>query len=529
MKPVLIFLVNIFSHRSSPYFPKYSPVILLSIILLFAYFYNYHEIIKYRPQGVHQWRQCDCLSLTSNFYSGEADFFHPEIHNLLKDNEGRTASEFPLIYYLVSLFWKLFGKHEWIFRLMNFMISVIAMLALLKVFEHILKDSFWSIFSVSLLFTSGIFAYYSLNFLMNTTAFSFALIGWYFFFKFYHGGKQWLLYLMFLFFLLGGLLKASSLISFVALSGVFVFEWLGFFPMNRDHQIFKNKLVFIVPAIILMAFIYLWISYAQAYNHTWNSGVFLLGILPIWDMSGEQIIEVLDHVFSRWINGYFFWPTQIFFILALISTWIFWKKAEKSLLLLSGLMTIGFVSFIVLFFGALKNHDYYVIDLLILSVFIMLTFFTLLLRNRKRLAIIDLTIIKVIAVVLLIVNMSNTTREIHRRYSAVRNIQKNEMYGYLDIEPFLDSLGIDASKKVISASDRTINISLYLMNRKGWCRYGTNMEDSAAVADRIKRGAEYLLYHKEIDFEKNSHWTHFIKEELGVHENVTVCKIGLPQ
>ena len=246
-------------------------------------------------------------------------------------------------------------------------------------------------------------------------------------------------------------------------------------------------------------------------------------------MSGEQIIEVLDHVFIRWIDGYFFWPTQIFFILALISTWIFWKKAEKSLLLLSGLMTIGFVSFIVLFFGALKNHDYYVIDLLILSVFIMLTFFTLLLRNRKRLAIIDLTSIKVIAVVLLIVNMSNTTREIHRRYSAVRNIQKNEMYGYLDIEPFLDSLGIDASKKVISASDRTINISLYLMNRKGWCRYGTNMEDSAAVADRIKRGAKYLLYHKEIDFEKNSHWTHFIKEELGVHETVTVCKIGLPQ
>jgi hypothetical protein len=102
------------------------------------------------------------------------------------------------------------------------------------------------------------------------------------------------------------------------------------------------------------------------------------------------------------------------------------------------------------------------------------------------------------------------------------------MYAYLDIEPFLDSLGIDASKKVISASDGSVNISLYLMNRKGWCRYGTNMEDSAAVADRIKRGAEYLLYHKEIDFERHSHWTHFIEEELGIHENVTVCKISLP-
>jgi hypothetical protein len=526
---VLLFFKKLFSHRSSLYFPKYSPVILLSVILLFAYFYNYHEIIKYRPQGVHQWRQCDCLSLTSNFYSGEADFFHPEIHNLLRDDEGRTASEFPLIYYLNALLWKLLGKHEWIFRLINFMISVVAMLALLNVFEHMLKDSFWSIFSVCLLFTSGIFAYYSLNFLMNTPAFSFALMGWYFFFKFYRDGKKGFLYLMFLFFLLGGLLKASSLISFVALSGIFVFEWIGLFPMNRDTKIFRNKLAFIVPSLILVAVIYLWITYVQQYNSKWNAGVFLLGILPVWDMSTEQINEVLDHVFIRWINGYFFWPTQVFFIVALISTWIFWKKAERPLLLLSGLMTIGFVSFILLFFEALKNHDYYVIDLLILAIFIMLSFFTLLLRNRKRLAIIDLTFIKVIAVLFLLLNMSNTSREIKKRYSAVGNIQKNEMYGYLDIEPYLDSLGVDASKKVISASDRTINVSLYLMNRKGWCRYGTNMEDSAAVADRIKRGAEYLLYHQEIDFQKNSHWPHFIQEELGVHENVTVAKIGLPQ
>ena len=126
-------------------------------------------------------------------------------------------------------------------------------------------------------------------------------------------------------------------------------------------------------------------------------------------------------------------------------------------------------------------------------------------------------------------NLSNTTSEIKGRYNAVRNIEKNEMYGYSDIEPFLDSLGIDASKKVISANDGSVNISLYLMNRKGWCRYGTNMEDSTMVADRIKKGAEYLLYHKEIDFEKNPHWNHFIEEELGIHKNVTVCKISLPR
>ena len=529
MKRILSYVTRFFSHRSSPYFPKHSPLILLGVILLFAYFYDYQHIITFRPQGVHQWRQCDCLSMTSNFYSGDADFLHPRIYNLLNDNEGRTASDFPLIYYLVSLLWKVFGKHEWIFRLVNFLISSIAMLALLRIFESMLKDSFWSLFSVSLLFTSGIFAYYSLNFLMNTTAFSFALIGWYFFFRFYHGGKPWQLYLMFLFFLLGGLLKTSSLISFLALSALFVFDWLGLVPRNRDLRIFGKKRIFVIPAILLSACIILWIRYVSAYNHQWNSGVFLVGILPIWDLSSGQIREVLDHVFVRWINGYFFWPAQVFFVLAAGVAWIFWKRAEKSLLLLTGFMMIGFAGFVILFFAALKDHDYYMIDLLILSVFIMLTFFTLLLNNRKQRAVIDLTFIKVLAVAFLIVNMSHTRKEIDGRYGAVGNIQKNEMYGYQDIEPCLESLGIDASSKVISASDRTINVSLYLMNRKGWSRYGTNMEDSTAVAKRISEGAEYLLYHQDIDPENNSHWKYFIKEKLGVHQNVTICRIGKPE
>jgi hypothetical protein len=55
------------------------------------------------------------------------------------------------------------------------------------------------------------------------------------------------------------------------------------------------------------------------------------------------------------------------------------------------------------------------------------------------------------------------------------------------------------------------------------------MEDSTAVAKRISEGAEYLLYHQDIDPENNSHWKYFIKEKLGVHQNVTICRIGMPE
>jgi hypothetical protein len=94
---------DIFAHRSVIFFPKYSPVVLLIIILGFAYLYDYQDILTLRPQGPHQWRQCDCLSITSKFYLNESSFFQPEIYNLLKDNEGKAASDFPLVYYLTQV------------------------------------------------------------------------------------------------------------------------------------------------------------------------------------------------------------------------------------------------------------------------------------------------------------------------------------------------------------------------------------------------------------------------------------------
>ena len=99
------------------YFPKYSKWIFTFSFLIFSIVYNYQDILFKSPQSIHLWRQCDCLSITMNYYQDNNPFFKPSIHNLGRDGTGKTVSDFPLIYFSVAELWKVFGYHEFIYRL----------------------------------------------------------------------------------------------------------------------------------------------------------------------------------------------------------------------------------------------------------------------------------------------------------------------------------------------------------------------------------------------------------------------------
>ena len=93
-------------------FLKQYGLFLGGIIALF-FIYGFHEILFLRPQSIHQWRQTDCLQIAHNYLTDSWNFFSPSIHNLFSDNEttGKTIGEFPLLYYIVAMLWKIFGVH----------------------------------------------------------------------------------------------------------------------------------------------------------------------------------------------------------------------------------------------------------------------------------------------------------------------------------------------------------------------------------------------------------------------------------
>ena len=104
-------------------FCKNNPNIVF-IFFIFSYFFlnRYEEISFFKPYSVHQWRQADCYSIASNYYENNLPFLEPSIHQIGYSNNGKTISEFPIIYYSVSKLWRLFGKHAVIYRLLNFLI-----------------------------------------------------------------------------------------------------------------------------------------------------------------------------------------------------------------------------------------------------------------------------------------------------------------------------------------------------------------------------------------------------------------------
>lgn len=255
----------------------------------------------------------------------------------------------------------------------------------------------------------------------------------------------------------------------------------------------------------------------------------LVGIWPIWILEEEEIRNIVEAIKVIWLKDYYYPATQIMFILMFAGILLIIRKTRLLLGGITILLSLAFVSFIILWFYALGANDYYVIDLLILSVFILLTFLDSVIQYSTAQLLLNSYIIRALAVFLLTLNILHASQRMTVRYEGwLNNLYKNELSGYEDIEPYLDSHGINCDQKVISANDPTDNGSLYLMDRKGWSRYGTNMKDSLKIVQRIQQGAGWLTLSHDFEGPEYSHWKYFIKEKVGEHRNIKIYRIGLP-
>ena len=501
------------------FFPVYSKWIFVVLFLSLSVLYNYQNILFSAPQSVHQWRQCDCLSITMNYFQNNNSFFEPSIHNLGADGTGKTVSDFPLLYYSIAELWKIFGYHEFIYRSIVLLFFFTGLFALFKIFETTLKDSILAIVCSLLLFTSPTLVYYANNFLMDIPAFSLAIIGLYFFFRFKQTLSDNHFYLFILFYTIAGLLKISSLLSFISIIIVFLFELFTSKVNSENPKQYKIKYIFLFIGALFAQVI--WYMYASNYNSKYNSGFFLIGILPVWAMSMPEIkttfYSINEHI--KW--DYFRKETQIVFGLMFLFVIVFYKRANKLILFLITLTAIGCLVYFLLFFQALGQHDYYTINLFILAPLLVLGF--LLLLKERFYKIYNSVFFRIILIAFLIHNVDFARRRMEDRYSAEGWQNKDyieNMQSLREISPYLKSIGIKKDDKILCLSDNSINVSLYLMNMKGWTNYET-LNDSLRIRKTITQGAKYLfIYNKETY--KISRVQSFIKNKVGTFKNVDI-------
>ena len=115
-----------------------------------------------------------------------------------------------------------------------------------------------------------------------------------------------------------------------------------------------------------------------------------------------------------------------------------------------------------------------------------------------------------------------TTKDERGYWSWVSN--DNYLDAFMEIEPYLDEIGVKKDALVVSFPDPSFNISLYLMNRKGWTAYGGNMNNSRSLQQKIDRGARYILTADNSTLDVSA-VQHLIGEEIGRFRNVKIFKV----
>jgi hypothetical protein len=497
---------------------KTSGYILIVFLLMFSYIYDFQNIITLEPRSVHAWRQTDCLSFTLNYSKEDRGFFEPSMHHIGETGDGKTVSDFPLVYFLIGRLWRITGQHEYLFRGFVMLLFFSALFLVQRTLLSMYKDPFYSIAVPLILFSSPVLVYYSNNFLMNLPAFSLALIGWYFFFQFYQNSRIKYLWLAMAFFTLGGLLKISALLSFFAILGIYAIELTGIYQFRKERRVFPDLKNSLYPFLMLIVLVASWVLFVTRYNSVNNSSYFLVGIMPVWDFTWPEIYKKYHDISTHWLYhnypGYFQAIIFIFWLVMLMLP----RKNNRVFYYLNVVLALGVLSYLLLFYQVIAGHDYYWIDLFILLTIALVSFIFFLKQNLPLLYRWG----RVVLLVLLVFNVIYCREKIHERYhGAYMNFYDDYLKDFRASIPYNRSLGIEREDYVISMPEGTINASLYLMDQKGWTTYAKNFESIDFYYDRISRGAKYLFV-SDTSLLSQEYLAPFIAEPMGQFKSISI-------
>lgn len=500
-------------------FIRISGLIFIVLLLVLAYIYDFDRVLFLGPQSVHMWRQSDCLSFALNYSMENRGFFEPAINFVGFSGNGQTISDFPLLYYIVGNIWQFTGQHEFVFRGLVLLLYFIGLFFLYRIFVRLFKDRLWAILIPLMMFSSPVLSYYSSNFLMEIPSLSLVFIGWYFFLRFYQTGQNKWLWITMLFFTVAGLLKISAMLSYFAILGLFIFEWAGVFLFRKDRSVFPEPRKAILPFLMVIATIAAWLVFVSKYNSLNNSGFFLVGILPIWEMNMGEIKIKLNEIMDHWIfhnfPGYF----QLLIVLFWIFMALFPKKNNRVFYYLNIVLAIGVVTYLLLFFQVVAGHDYYWINLYILLLMTTGSFVYFLKMNFKH----AYKWGKLVFIILLVLNVIYTQKKLNVRYHEYYMDYYNlYMKDFSALKKINRDFGIERDDLVISIPDVTINASLYLMDQKGWSTYGgASCENEEFFRKYIALGAKYLVV-SDSTLLKAKYLEPFIKHKIIEYKSITV-------
>ena len=365
--------------------------------------------------------------------------------------------EFPFVNYSVAVLYKIFGFHEFLYRLFVLLVYTIGLYCAFLIARRFLKHFYFSLGVVLLFACSPLLAFYSSNFLPDPVSLAFSFIAWYFLFRHLDVKEtNKYIHLWAIFFCLSALIKVSALINLPAM-------FFCFYYNQNAGQRLKKSVPFVLYALLIVGLVISWYSYAIYLSSKVHSEMFLLQSRP--PQSVKEFLEVWDEVYRVWWERVY--ENIILFILlgSLFVYSLFFKRRDKNLSIISISLLFSVAGFLYFMWLQLQHHDYYLISLFTTIFFVLILSIDLIGKLKLKW---NWLIISVLIV-------SGISYQFAMAKNHIRTSYKTDSWKYgsihfnnfFDMESILLNSGVQTKDRVISVFDHSPEISLYLMNRKG--------------------------------------------------------------
>ncbi len=486
-----------------------SVLVFLIFLFWFYYYVGIYDFIHVRPSSIHSSAQCQRASIALNYYEVDMNFFQPRLQKFT-DGGGVTGVEFPIIYYLDAMAYKLFGFNEAIARSISLTIVSLGLFFFFLLARKQLQSTAMAIAMVGSAAFSPVLLFYSPNFMPDAPSMALVLMAWYHFFQFLQKQKKKYLVYFYLCSGLATLIKVVALISPIALLCVVIVDKLGFFKGSASRPQFPRLLHLILGTVVVIAIVMAWYLYAEYLVWVHQNETFSMRPIPGEPGTFKQLVEYLKGV---WLFQYYAYESYMLMISAILVMVIFYRYVSRLLFAITLFLFLGNVCFVYLFLNQFIHHDYYIISILPLIFFLFLILADTLIRFANT----HLKVLKLVFLIVLFFNMKeavlNCRLNYEYRYSNKIYYGTADHRPYFDLEKRLREVGIKRSELTISGFDDTFCSTLYLMNQIGWPIH--TWENTREILDMLEHPkSKYLVMNDSARFNK------LIPNELEKHHVV---------
>lgn len=443
--------------------------IVFGLIPLLSLAMHLH-IIPLEIRGVHAWRQAETTANIVNFAEDDFNILNPHV-NSLEWEGGLKRMEFPLMQWVMAGFYKVFGPHIAIVRLLSLLISLFSVWGMFRLGQHLFRDNFGATVLAWCMAWSPAFFYYAVNPLPDNFSMMCGIWGWAFFLRWYRQKKSLDLWWSALFLMLSALTK----LPFILFYGI-PLSYAFWDTLKTRFRSLVPNLKLVLPAVLSLAAPAAW--YLTVIP-TWTGNGVVGGILhasadeaaEIWTIFTMNIVSTLPELLLNYGAVIFFlWGIALFFYARA------WKSALTPAFLTLAAGVMAYYLFEINMISTV--HDYYLFPFLP-GLFLFVAYGADCMSRMPQKGLRILTLVALLVLPLLAGLRAYPRWKTH--VSEELFTQRAELRE-----------AVPESAKVLVGDDLSPHIYLYHLHKKGWNISRKEAIHPNRMAYCLSNGAEYF-------------------------------------